>query len=432
MLAGQQPWFKATWPDAYELSYSELEVARFTRKLELPAQQHVGVPNQSPLYAAGPATLNRAIAHAAVLQKLDRAESLQAEELYSAATIRRWRKMVREGLSRGLSPVESLIDGAGRRGFHGPHFDPKLSVELDEVIELALKNRLDKSLLTIYGEIEKSWEAKGRLMVAKSTFYERVLRIRSPATVAASQGHKAAHQIEPAHWILTGSTPLHGEHAMAWVHIDSTLLDVEVRSSLSGAVLGRPWLTLAICAFTRRVLGFHLSFRPPSYVSSMMVLADVIRRTGRLPEAIIHDWGPEFKAKDHKVCLATLFIERHVRPKGSPRFGSVVERLFGVTTRQLIDSLAGNTKARRNVRKLSPSADPSWHSGLWLLDLYLGLEEFFIKIYNTRKHPATLLTPDAAFDHSLVMHGARLHRLRNLEDVLPIISPTARGSQSNS
>ena len=305
--------------------------------------------------------------------------------------------------------------------------DPVLAKKLDADILEALKSKLKKSKLAIFGDIEKAWEAVGLMMVAKSTFYEHVKKVESPETVRASAGHKAAHQVEPAFWILDERTPIHAEHAIAWLHIDSTLLDIEVRSSLSGAILGRPWLTLAICAATRRVMGFHLSFRPPSYVSSMMVLADVIRRTGRLPDAVIHDWGSEFKAKDFKECLAALFIERFVRPKGSPRFGSVIERMFGITTRQLVDNVAGNTKARKNVRTLSPGADPSWHSGLWLLDLYLGLEDFFFGIYNRKKHPTTLQAPDDAFETSLIMQGRRLHRLRRLDEILPIISPTACG-----
>jgi putative transposase len=408
------------------LTFTDLEAAQPSGKLVLPirwSQQTV----RSRFYTAGPAALGRALRYARVLQKLERSEQLSVEEQYSQPTIRRWRKKVREGESRELSPVESLIDEIPSRGFHGPHLDIALNKELDDAILEALKNKLGKSRLSIYGDIEKTWLANEKKMVAKSTFYEHVKKLKSPATVRESQGHKAAHKIEPAFWILDERTPIHAEHALAWLHIDSTLLDVEVRSSLSGAVLGRPWLTLAICAHTRRVMGFHLSFRPPSYVSSMMVLADVIRRTGRLPDAVIHDWESEFKAKDFKECLAALYIERFVRPKGSPRFGSVIERMFGTTTRQLIDNIAGNTKARKDVRTLSPSADPTWHSGLWLLDLYLGLEDYFFGIYNARKHPTTLQTPDSALETSLIMQGRRLHRLRRLVDILPVISPTARG-----
>lgn len=410
-----------------DLQYPELDAASRAGKLTLP-QRLTTNRVKSKFYTASPAALNRAIRNAEVLQKIERGIKLNQEECYSAATIRRWSKRVREGKSIGLSPVESLLDEIDQRGFHGPHIDPKLSVELDQRITEALRSPLLKTKLAIFGEIEREWEEAGRSMISKSSFYERVKKLENPATVRASRGHKAAHQIEPAHWILNSTTPVHGAHAMNMVHMDSTLLDIEVRSSLSGAILGRPWLTIAMCAYTRKVLGFHLSFRPPSFVSSMTTLADIIVRTGRIPDSIIHDWGSEFRAKAFICCLAALFVEKFVRPKGSPKFGSVIERMFGIATQQLIANLAGNTKLRKNVRELSLSNDPSIHSGLSLLDLYLGLEDFFFDQYNTKKHPATLMPPDVKFETSLIEQGSRIHRLRRLEDILPVILPSARGS----
>lgn len=409
------------------LSFSDLQAALLRGCVLLPSSLGKAA-SPSRLWSASPAALNRAIAHAEVLRKIESGERLALEEQYSSATIRRWKKKVDDGKAKGWSDVESLIDDVDRRGFHGPHINADLSEELDRDIRAGLEDPLCKNGLAIYSSIEAKWRVKGWLMVAKSTFYQHVKKVKSPKQVQASQGHKAAHQITPAFWTLNYNTPPHGEHALSWVHIDSTLLDIEVRSSLSGQVLGRPWLTIAVCAFTRRVVGFYLSFRPPSYVSTMMVLADIIRRTGRAPDGLVHDWGSEFKAKDFKDCCAVLNIENVSRPKGSPRFGTVIERMFGTTTRQLIDNVAGNTKARKNVRSLTPSYDPTKHSGLWLIDLHLGLEEFFFSNYNQRKHPATLESPDARFDASIVTRGARLHRVRKLDDILPVIAPRARGS----
>lgn len=205
----------------------------------------------------------------------------------------------------------------------------------------------------------------------------------------------------------------------------------ELRSSLSGDEINRPWLTLAICAASRRIVGMYLSFRPPSYLSSLMVLADIVQRFGRIPDAVIHDWGSEFKAKDLKNALTSLFISRHVRPKSSPRFGAVIERFFGITMKEFIDNVAGTTKLRKNVRQITPQSDPTTHSGLYLADLYQGLEEYFFNIYDNRKHPATLQPPRAFFEASLISHGLRPHRLRRYEDILSILMPTAKGRLRN-
>jgi putative transposase len=382
---------------------------------------------RSRFWSASPAALARAIKRVETLERLDRGESVPLEDQHSASTYRRWRRAIREGEAQGLSPVEALLDFSDERGFHGPHIDQQFSVDLNSWIEAALKGEKNKSAHAIYFDIEAKAEATGRKMIAKSCFYERVSKIRSIATIRDSQGNKVAYQLEPSYWMLELTTPVHCERALELVHFDSTLLDIELRSSLSGDVLGRPWLSIAVCAYTRRVVGMYLSFQPPSYVSSMMLLADIVRRFGRVPDAIVHDWGSEFKAKDWKNALTSLFIARHVRPKSAPRFGAILERIFGIVTRELIDNIAGNTKLRKNVRQITPQSDPTTHSGLWLLNIYLGLEEYFFGIYDSRKHPATLRLPRAHYDASLVAHGPRLHRIRRYEDILSVLMPTAKG-----
>jgi putative transposase len=413
--------------DSVSLSFADLEVAFKANKLTLPARLGEA-PVRSRFYSATPAALQRAIRALRILEATDAGSVLPPEDQYSSTTIRGWRRKVAEGLAMGQSPVESLINDMQYRGFRGSHVDATLSADINQKIVDHLKDGLVQSGRTTFGTIKAEIEASGRQMIAQSSFYERLKKLTTAKTIAASMGHKAGYQVETAHWIVGMRTPDHGTHSLQWLHLDSTLLDVEVRSSMSGAVLGRPWLTLATCAYSRRVCGYHLSFRPPSYVSSMMTLADVVRRCGRLPDSVIHDWGSEFKAKDFKDALAALAISRYVRPKSAPRFGSLIERMVGTTTIELIAQIAGNTKLRKNVRQLSPGADPSRHSGLWLLDLQLGLENYFFNIYNDRKHPATLFKPDERFELSFVQHGARLHRMRRLEDILPVILPYARGS----
>jgi len=56
-----------------------------------------------------------------------------------------------------------------------------------------------------------------------------------------------------------------------------TELDIELVCLLTGRVLGRPWLTIMTDAFSRRFLGFYLTFDPPSYRSCMMVIREPSR-----------------------------------------------------------------------------------------------------------------------------------------------------------
>ena len=67
--------------------------------------------------------------------------------------------------------------------------------------------------------------------------------------------------------------PVHGDRPFAVVHIDHTLLDIELVAQASGRNLGRPWATFLMDAFSRRLLAVYLTFDAPSYRSVMMVCA---------------------------------------------------------------------------------------------------------------------------------------------------------------
>jgi putative transposase len=69
------------------------------------------------------------------------------------------------------------------------------------------------------------------------------------------KGTKVAYNSSTWHWELTYTTPRHGDRPFAIVHIDHTQLDIELRSS-TGRLLGRPWLTLLIDAYSRRIQSF--------------------------------------------------------------------------------------------------------------------------------------------------------------------------------
>jgi putative transposase len=56
--------------------------------------------------------------------------------------------------------------------------------------------------------------------------------------------------------VLYYDTPAHGSRPFQYVHIDHTLLDIELISSRTGKPLGRPWLSLAVDAWSRRIVAF--------------------------------------------------------------------------------------------------------------------------------------------------------------------------------
>lgn len=176
------------------LSFSDLLSAQRDGKLVVPAR--LGKPVvTSRFYSASSRSIERAVRKAKILEKVERKEDLPLDETYSAPTLRRWRRAVREGMSKGWSPVECLLDEEDQRGFRGSHIDQEVSETLDLLIRNELKSPLVQSKLTIFGNIERAFEDRGWTMVAKSSFYERVKKLDSPETIRESRGHKAAHKI---------------------------------------------------------------------------------------------------------------------------------------------------------------------------------------------------------------------------------------------
>jgi transposase InsO family protein len=160
---------------------------------------------------------------------------------------------------------------------------------------------------------------------------------------AKPQGRRAAYAQEDFYWELALTTPRHGDRPFEIVHIDHTELDVETVCIRTGRVLGRPWLTLLMDAYSRRILALYLTFDSPSYRSCMMVLRECVRRHARLPQIIVVDGGREFQSVYFETLLARYECTKKNRPAAKPRFGSVCERLFGTTNTQFVHNLKGNT-----------------------------------------------------------------------------------------
>jgi putative transposase len=187
----------------------------------------------------------------------------------------------------------------------------------------------------VYRAYRRECEQQTITPLSQRRFYQRLKQRRSPEQVKKHQGAKVAYEIEPWVWELNRSTPRHGNRPLAIVHIDHTQLDIELCSSATGQKLGKPWLTLLIDAYSRRILATYLSFDAPSYRACMMALRICVSRFGRFPQAVVVDGGKEF----HSICFDTMLARYHctkkTRPVAQPRFGSVIERLFGTTNTKL-------------------------------------------------------------------------------------------------
>jgi putative transposase len=128
-------------------------------------------------------------------------------------------------------------------------------------------------------------------------------------------------------------------------HCDHKLLNTWVLVGESGGVeyRAKPWLTALYDEATDYVLAWTISLDSPSRRHVARVMRECARRHGRLPEMIVVDGGSDFRSTFFEQFVASRHIEKQERPSGDPRYGSNIERSFGVIKGELTSVLPGNT-----------------------------------------------------------------------------------------
>ncbi|HEX8144769.1 MAG TPA: TnsA endonuclease N-terminal domain-containing protein [Pyrinomonadaceae bacterium] len=328
----------------------------------------------------------------------------------SERTLRRWTanyRLAQQTHGRGYIGLIPRI----RTGNTNDRLPSQTRVLLDEFIKNDYETLKQKRKFEVYASFLLVCQRRGVLPVAYKTFCKAVKLRPRYNQLLKRQGRRAAYKDQEFYWELTQTTPCHGERPFHIAHIDHTELDQELVCSITGQNLGRTWATFLMDAFSRRILATYLTYDPPSYLSSMMIIRECVRRFGRLPQIVIVDKGLEFSSTYFETLLAVYECTKKTRPPTEGRFGSVCERLFGTTNTQFIHNLQGNTQIMRNVRQVTKSNDPRQHA-IWTLEkIYLYLHQWAYEVYDTNGHPALGQSSRDAFASGMLYAGERSHRL---------------------
>lgn len=248
---------------------------------------------------------------------------------------------------------------------------------------------------------------------SRDTLRRHIQRISPKKRARRRRGANAAQELE----LSQGSFP--GANA-PWdvVQIDHTPLDLLVVSEDGREVAGRPFLTVAICVYSRVVLGFYLSMDAPSYFSAgaclshamlpkdtylaghQKRLAEILQEalkdheevTRVMPELRWSVWGKptkihadnarEFRGKMLERSCQAHGIHVELRPVKKPWYGGHIESLMGTVAKE-IHNVPGTTFSnpkRRGEYKSEKKA------ALTFEEIELWLTIFFAAIYNQRPH----------------------------------------------
>lgn len=328
----------------------------------------------------------------------------------SERTLRRWVRHYKDAEKKYNNGYIGLLTKNKVKGNRKNKLPVDTIKLMDEFIENDYETLKRKRKYEVWVLFRHACKQKEIVCPSYKTFVAAIHNRNQYQQTLKRQGSRAAYDKKPFIWMLSHNVPKHGDRPFEICHIDHTELDIELICSTNNTNLGRPWATMLIDAYSRRILAIVLSFDSPSYRSCMNILRECVRLHSRLPQTIVVDGGKEFKSVYFESMLACFECTKKVRPPAQARFGSVCERLFGTTNSQFIHNLRGNTQITKQVRQVTKSIDPKM-SAVWTLErLYEKLQEYAYTVYDNLPHPALGQSPREAFNQGMVFSGNRKYR----------------------
>jgi putative transposase len=237
-------------------------------------------------------------------------------------------------------------------------------VEGDEVFfERALSRFLDAKrpkVTTAYQyykdsiTIENETIVDGQIPIISYTAFNQRIKSLPPYPIAVARHGK----FKADQWFAYCSSHIPPTRILERVEIDHTPLDLILLDDELLIPLGRPYLTLIVDVFSNCVLGFHLSYKAPSYVSAAKAIVHAIKPKalsnvgielqndwpcyGKF-ETLVVDNGAEFwsKSLDHACKEASINIQYN--PVRKPWLKPFVERFFGMINQYFLTELPGKT-----------------------------------------------------------------------------------------
>ncbi|MEC5387754.1 DDE-type integrase/transposase/recombinase [Uliginosibacterium sp. H3] len=352
---------------------------------------------------------------------LSRQSDLSRESL-SPRTRARFKKLVTHAEIAGLDTLTALVPRTRDRGNRTARLSPE---QLDAIAEITRKHFLNskaQNRKACHNHLIALCREKQIEAPSYPTLIAHFKKLPRTGADRARYGKRVAYKNAEFVSVLHADTPVHGVRPFQYVHMDHTEVDIELVCSRTGKGLGRPWLSFAIDAFTRRILGMYLSFDSPSYRSNMMLFRDIVRRFRRLPQMVVVDNGADFRSEDFSLFAKLMRIHVRYRPAGNPRHGAVMERIFGSMHTEYVHNLAGNTKATKNVRETTGKFLPSRLAEWTLEQLYYGIEYWATEYYDQREHPALGLSPRDAYAQGMAQSGERSHCIVTLTKAFLILT----------
>lgn len=327
----------------------------------------------------------------------------------SATTVYRWHKI----FLRSESDLRALIPKFHNRGSRGQRLgDGQLEV-LEEIVTRVYLTLQRKPITEVYEAL--------RIAVAQANTQRlpnQKLTLPSYATVRRFIRALPKYHVELARFgreyarkkYRSSTVTPAATYLLERVEADHTPLNLFVIDEDTQLVLGRPYVTWIIDCHSRMILGFYLSFSPPSIEAVFRCLKQAISDKRYVREQypdIQHDWpchgipslmvvdnGLEFHAKDLLRATFELGINYQFCPPRTPWFKPMVERSLRTLAEQFAHLLPGTSFANWFDRY---GYDPLKEGIITMSELVHALHVWIVDIYAQSYHRGLKQTPYAAW-----------------------------------
>lgn len=190
---------------------------------------------------------------------------------------------------------------------------------------------------------------------------------------------------------------------LEYVEADTQELHIVVVDRF-GEVIGRPYLTVFLEVKTRWVIGWDISFNPPSIDSTLKALRNSIHEDnprGGLAICYRTDNGAENIAEDLRIKLHWLGAKILYCPPKTPNRKPFVEAFFRTWSIQIVHHLMGTTLS--NAKALG-DYNPEKEAGLTIEDIREGFAKWLNEDYGVHLHSGIGgISPLAAWDEAIEM-----------------------------
>ncbi len=358
-------------------------------------------------------------------------------EKVSGSSLKGWYSRWRKG-GRKLAALVPLDDLKGRAGFRiDPEVDLVIARRIREDWLLMEGPPLSHVILFIQSDVEKVNEGRAvplaipdamtirRWVDANVSLFDRIYYRKGKAEAEQRFRHvrTAPQSTQPLEIVEIDHTPID-------VLLVTSDGDLARETRRADKRTKRAWLTLAICATTRVIVGFHICDERPSWTSVMNCLrmavlpkdlSDVQVRTPwpvfGVPQIVKLDNGKEFHSRSMKAAAGQLRMELRYMPRGKPHLKGKVERALGTVARDFCAYLPGRTFRDVRERGDYDSVGKAAYTMEKLIELFTV---WVVDVYHNRPHGGLLgRTPLQRWQDVSGM-GVRLPP--SADDLSPLIS----------